>query len=78
MLTMEGCKPTSSPMVRKECGNLDVFQETSFRFALRGKISGDGDLVGKKKVNHWWSHDAGMSVRGRLVSDVETNNDEQR
>ena len=25
-----------------------------------------------------WAHDAGMSLRGRLVSDVETNNDEQR
>ena len=77
MLTMEGCKPTSTPMVRKECGNLDVFQETSFRFAIRGKISGNGDLDGKKKVNHWCSHDAEMSVRGRL-SDIETNNNEQR
>ena len=66
MPSMESCKPTSTPMVRKESaavddqemlegseaetdrsvvGILDVFQETPFRPALRGKVSGNGDLL---------------------------------
>ena len=66
MLTMEGCKPTDTPMVRKEsaansddemlekprgrnisvsCGHPDVFQETSFRSALRGEKSGHGEFL---------------------------------
>ena len=59
MLGMESCKPTSTPMVRKEsaanddprdavrlsCGHLDVFQETPFRLALRGKVPGNGEFL---------------------------------
>ena len=66
MLGMENCKPTSTPMVRKEsaanddqemlerfrgrnvsvsCGHLDVLQETPFRLALRGKVSGNGEFL---------------------------------
>ena len=50
MLGMESCKPTSTLMVRKESAAngdeemLDVFQETPFRLASRGKLSGSGEF----------------------------------
>ena len=61
MLGMESCKPTSTPICGKRrprdagrlrgrdvsvsCGHLDVFQETPFRLALRGKVSGNGEFL---------------------------------
>ena len=33
-------------------GHLDVFQETSFRLALRGKVSGNGEFL----ADHGGSH----------------------
>ena len=31
--------------VSVSCGHLDVFQETQFRLALRGKVSGNGEFL---------------------------------